>query len=249
MKLTNKTILITGASSGIGKAAALRFAEDKCNLILAARNLNDLNEVKSLCEQKGSTVKVVVCDVTKEEDIKNMFSQITQLDAVFNNAGLGFVEKIYEMDTSHLKSIIDTNVLGMLMVTRYASEFMVKQKHGHIIMTSSLAGLIPIPDWSVYVASKWAITGFTKSIRAELAPYNVKVSSLHPGVIETQFWKRGSIEYNKATALTPEKVADVVYNGLFTNKHMLMVPFYTRMLYYGYKWFPWLAEFLLNFIG
>lgn len=249
MKLTNKTILITGASSGIGKAAALRFSEDKCNLILAARKQPDLDEVKKLCEEKGAKVKTVICDVTKEEDIKNLFSGTEVIDAVFNNAGIGFIDYIYQQDTSKIKTVLDTNVTGMIMVTRYASEYMMKQKHGHIIMTSSLAGLVPIPKWSVYVASKWAITGFTESIRAELSRFNIKVSSLHPGIIKTEFWDRGSIDYNPATATSVEAVANAVYSALFTNKHKIYIPFYVRIVYSTYRWFPWLAQKLINSIG
>lgn len=249
MKLTGKTILITGASSGIGKAAAIRFASDKPNLILAARNLEDLNEVKKLCEEKGASVKVVVCDVTKEEDIKNMFKDIETLDAVFNNAGLGFDGKIFEQETSKIKTLVDVNVLGMMLVTRYASEIMVKQKHGHIIMTSSVAGLVPVPGFSVYSATKWAITGFTVCIRRELLKNNVKVSSLHPGRINTFFWERGGINSDLSTMTHADSVANAVYNALFTNTYKIYVPFYVRVIYLVYRWFPWLVELFLNNIG
>ncbi|MFS8130606.1 MAG: SDR family NAD(P)-dependent oxidoreductase [Candidatus Dojkabacteria bacterium] len=249
MKLTGKTILITGASSGIGKAAALRFAKDKCNLILAARNLKDLNTVKTSCEQLGSSVKVVVCDVTKEDDIKNMFKDIGTLDAVFNNAGLGFDGKIFEQESSKIKTLVDVNVLGMILVTKYASEIMVKQKYGHIIMTSSVAGLVPVPGFSVYAATKWAITGFTSSVRRELLKNNVKVSSLHPGRINTFFWKRGGINSDETTMSSADSVANAVYRALFTNTYKIYVPFYIRVIYLVYRWFPWLVEFFLNNIG
>ncbi|MEO6728773.1 MAG: SDR family oxidoreductase [Candidatus Dojkabacteria bacterium] len=249
MKLTGKTILITGASSGIGKAAALRFAQDKCHLILAARNINELNEVKKLVEEKGSTAEVVTCDVSKEDDIKKMFAGIDKLDAVFNNAGLGFDGKIFEQDASKIKTLVDVNVLGMILVTKYASEIMVKQKYGHIIMTSSVAGLVPVPGFSVYSATKWAITGFTASVRRELSKHNVKVSSLHPGKIKTYFWKRGGIDSDEITMSSVDSVANAVYRALFTNIYKIHVPFYVRVIYLVYRWFPWLVEFFLNNIG
>jgi len=249
MKLTNKTILITGASSGIGKATAIKFSFDKCNLILAARNLNDLNEVKKICEENGSSVKVVVCDVSKIDDIKKMFTGITTLDAVFNNAGLGFDGKIFEQDISKIKTLVDVNVLGMILVTKYASEIMVKQKFGHIIMTSSVAGLLPVPGFSVYSATKWAITGFTSSIRRELLRNNVKVSSLHPGRIRTYFWKRGNINSDESTMTSADSVANAVYNALFTNRYKIYVPFYVRVIYLVYRWIPGLVELFLNNIG
>jgi short-subunit dehydrogenase len=250
-KLTGKTILITGASSGIGKAVALRAARDKCNIILASRNIQKLNEVKAEVERLGSTAEVMQCDVTKVDEIRNLFLKAAKqrIDVVFNNAGLGFVKPLYELTVDEIQEMINVNITGMILTTKFASEVMTRQKSGHIIMTSSLAGLITLPQWSVYCSSKWAITGFADSIRPELKKYNIKVTTLHPGIVKTEFFKTGGISessvYNSG-AITTDDVAEEVYRSIFTNKHKIIVPAIGEVVSFIYKLSPGLFRTLIS---
>ena len=211
MKFQDKSILITGASSGIGKAVALRVAQDKGTLILAARGEDKLNQVKQEVEKLGAKAYVIPTDVTDAEQVKSLFLKSQELvgniDAVFNNAGLGHIAKINELTVEQIEQLINVNIKGMILVTKFASEVMTRQQNGHIIMTSSLAGLITLPQWSVYVASKWAITGFADSIRPEMAEYDVKVSTLHPGAVTTEFFDKNKANVDikdVGEAITPD---------------------------------------------
>jgi short-subunit dehydrogenase len=255
MKLKGKNVLITGASSGIGKAFALKCANDSCNIFLASRSKGKLEEVKALIEERGSTAVVVPTDVTKANEVKELFLEATKdgntLDVVFNNAGLGHIANIYEQTVEEIESMVDVNVKGVLLVAKYASEVMVKQQYGHLILTSSLAGLITVPSWATYVATKWAITGFTDTIRMELKKYNIKVSSLHPGLVKTEFFEKEKAnmseeELNEQNAVTPEEVADAVYEALFTNKHKILVPSMVKSYAFINKYLPSVAEKLIE---
>lgn len=248
MKFQGKTIVITGASSGIGKAFALKIAKDKCKIILAARRVEKLNELKLQIEQLGSTAEAIATDVSKVEDIRNLFLKATQngqvIDFVFNNAGLGYVARIQELTADQIKEMVDVNVSGMMLVTKFAAEVMTRQRHGHIIMTSSIGGLIPLPRWSTYVGTKWAITAFAESIRYELSKFNVKVSTLHPGAVDTEFFNKA--KSGTGDSLTSEDVANEVYNGAFTNIHKIIIPFPLRIVAWLYRIFPGLTTFFIN---
>lgn len=254
MDLNKKNILVTGASSGIGKAFALKCAKDGAHLILAARNEGKLNLVKTEVEKLGGSAEVFVADVTNVEDIRKMFLFSTKdgrvLDVVFDNAGLGHVAKIWDLTAEQIQQMLNVNTIGMIMVAKFAAEVMQRQKYGHIIMTSSLAGLITLPEWSVYVASKWAITGFADCIRAELKPFNVKVTTLHPGLVNTEFFSKDKanmpINELDKNALTPEMVADAVYESIGTNKKKVIIPEMAKSYAFLQRYLPDLKDALME---
>jgi short-subunit dehydrogenase len=254
MKLANKTILITGASSGIGKAMALRAAQDGATVILVARSLDKLQEVADQVTKLGGKPVIIPTDVSQAAEIKNLFLKATEngrtLDVVFNNAGLGFIGKIWELTADQIASMISVNTMGMIMVGKYAAEVMQRQKYGHLVFTSSLAGLITIPDWSVYVATKWAITGFSECIRYELAPFNVLVTSVHPGMVSTEFFAKEKADQNVSALdknpLTPEQVVEKVYAALFTKKKKVVIPALSSTFAFVQRYMPGLKDILLN---
>ncbi|WKZ30030.1 MAG: SDR family NAD(P)-dependent oxidoreductase [Candidatus Dojkabacteria bacterium] len=254
MKLQGKTIVVTGASSGIGKGVALRAAKDGATIIMVARNLDKLQEAASEVQAAGGTPIIVKADVTNVDDVRNIFLKATEdgrvLDAVFNNAGLGFVGPIYQLTPEQIRTMIDVNTYGMILVTKFASEVMVRQQYGHIVMTSSMAGLITLPQWSVYVGTKWAVTGFADSIRYELSPYNVKVTTLHPGAVRTGFFDKGKADLDitklGGDAIDPSQVAEEVYNALFTNTQKIIVPKSQRNFAFLYRYLPSVVQNLIE---
>lgn len=253
MKFKDKVILVTGSSSGIGRAVALRIARDGATLLLVARNLDKLNEVKKEVEDLGSKCEVFSVDVTNVGQVRNLFLEATKdgrkLDAVFNNAGIGFVGNIWEIKAEEIEKIISVNVTGMILVSKFASEVMTRQREGHIFMTSSLAGLVTLPQWSVYVASKWAITGFADSIRAELKPLNVKVTTLHPGGVRTNFFDKdkANIDIGKMGEIVePEEIAENVYNAFFSERKKLIVPSTVKSYAYLKRYIPALSDYLIE---
>lgn len=255
MKLDNKTILITGASSGFGKAVALRMAQDNCTLILTARNLEKLAQVEMEIKAVNPKVKtkIIQADLTKIEDIKNLFSQVKEftptLDLVFNNAGLGHVDYLINQTDEQVKEMVDVNVTSMILVSKYSAEIMVKQKFGHIIMTSSLAGLISVPQWAVYVASKWAITGFASSLEMELKPYNILVSTIHPGPVDTEFFdkEKANIEHKNLVSVIPvSEVSNKVYEISLKKGGQHPIPSMAKTYHILYRFFPGLTKSLIQ---
>ncbi|RMD77622.1 SDR family oxidoreductase [Candidatus Dojkabacteria bacterium] len=247
MKLSQKVALITGASSGIGRCVSLRFASDKCKIVIIGRSADKLNEVKELSKNLGADVLAIQADLTNDDEVRSLFSKTLEsfgrIDVVFNNAGIGYVNPIVNLKEEEIHKMIDTNITAMIMVTKYAAEQMKKQENGgHILITSSIAGLIPVPQWSVYCSTKWAITGFAESIRYELAKSKVLVTTIHPGPVKTDFFIRGNISPEKLSIqnnmTNPEDVAEAVYKILFTNKKRVIIPKYFTWVSRLYKFFP-----------
>jgi short-subunit dehydrogenase len=253
MKLDSKIILITGASSGFGKAVALRMAKDNCTLILTARNTERLKQLELDIQAINPNVKtkVITADLSDIKNITKLFNEVKtytkHLDVVFDNAGLGHVDDLIKIPDDQIKETIDINVTGMILVAKYAAEMMTGQRFGHIIMTSSLAGLITLPQWSVYVASKWAITGFAASLEMELAPHNVRVSTIHPGPVETEFFKRADLAMPKTMGVIPvEAVSELVYKIALRKSGQFPIPYTSKIFGTMYRLFPRLTKLLIK---
>lgn len=256
MKLKGKSVVITGGSSGIGKAFALRCAQDGAKVLVAARSEDSLKRVVEEIGNTGGKGYYHVTDVTKPDLVKAMFEDALEhmgcVDVVFNNAGLGFVKRIYELSDDEIRKMVDVNVLGVCYVAKYAAQIMKAQKNGHLINTSSLAGLITIPQWSVYVATKWAITGLTDSIRQELEPFNVNVTSLHPGAVNTSFFSEGKANLDISQfedSIKPEEVAEAVYDAVFTEQQKILIPSMAKSYSFLYKFLPGLTRKLIERLG
>jgi NADP-dependent 3-hydroxy acid dehydrogenase YdfG len=224
IKLENKTVLITGASAGIGKACALAFAEVGANLLLTARRVERLNKLaEELVTIHGIKVKPIELDVRNHNEVKNILSSFEDewknIDVLINNAGLarGF-SKIYEGNISDWEEMIDTNIKGLLYVTRQILPIMVERQRGHIINIGSVAGHETYPLGNVYAATKFAVNALTKSIRMDVLDKNIKVSTVDPGLVETEFSvvrfsgdeEKASNVYKGIIPLTAEDIADAV---------------------------------------
>jgi 3-oxoacyl-[acyl-carrier protein] reductase len=190
MLLKDKTVLITGASRGIGKATTYVFAENGANLILLARNLAHLEEIShDLGNKFGNTPQIFQCDVANAQQVKEVFAalrtQKTAIDAIVNNAGI-MKDAMLTMATEDLMhEIYNINVFGSMFIAQQASKFMVKNRRGSIINLSSIVGTNGNKGQTVYASSKAAIIGFTKSLSKELAPFGIRVNAIAPGFIET----------------------------------------------------------------
>lgn len=187
-------VLITGASSGIGKACALAFASQGYNLILTARRAEKLQEISRLITEKYSVDVVQLnFDVRNADEVKLSYDSLSDenkvIDILINNAGLakGF-DPIHEGSIEDWDTMIDTNVKGLLYITRLVSADMVKRNHGHIVNVASTAGKEVYPKGNVYCASKHAVEALTKSMRIDLHSKGIRVSQVSPGhVEETEF--------------------------------------------------------------
>jgi len=219
-----KIVFITGASSGIGEACAREFAKLKTNLILAARRSDRLKKIANELEKEYKIkVKCLEFDVRSFDDVEIKFNSLDsnwkQIDILVNNAGLAKgLEKVYEGKLSDWNEMIDTNLKGLLNVTRVVSPGMVKRQSGHIINIGSTAGHEVYTYGNVYSATKFAVKSLTQSFRVDMLDKGIKVSSVDPGMVNTEFSKvrfsgdeqRAEQVYKGITPLSPNDVAEAV---------------------------------------
>ncbi len=191
--LKNKIVFITGATAGIGKACAETFAEEGAKLILCARRINKLNELADQLRNEHQTeVYAFQLDVTHREKVEwavnSLPDEWKEIDILVNNAGLGRgLNKLYEDNPDGWDEMIDTNVKGLLYVTRYVVPGMVERKSGHVINIGSIAGHEAYSKGSVYCSTKHAVNAITKSLRMDVLDKGIRVSTVDPGMVETEF--------------------------------------------------------------
>jgi NAD(P)-dependent dehydrogenase (short-subunit alcohol dehydrogenase family) len=203
-----KTALVTGAFSGIGLATALRLAQDGWRVYAAGRNVSKNGELNTQAQALGVQIKSIAMDVTDESSIQTAIDQITQesgrLDLLVNNAGSGFTGAVTDTSNRQMRQLFETNVIGVVAVTRLALPLMLRHQQGRIINLSSMLGKVAVPGLGIYAATKFAMEGFSDAMRLEfriLGP-NFHVILIEPGFIKTHFADNSSnVEY--ATQATP----------------------------------------------
>ncbi|MCX6245262.1 MAG: SDR family oxidoreductase [Bacteroidetes bacterium] len=220
-----KTILITGATSGFGKAIATRFAMDGNDLILTGRREALLLELSAELRKKYKIEVLSLCfDVRDMEAVELAISSLPEewkeIDVLVNNAGLAVgMNPIHEGIIDDWERMIDTNVKGLLYMTRFVSPLMVERKKGHIINIGSVAGKEVYPMGNVYCGSKFAVDAITKGMRIDLVSHNIKVTQVAPGAADTEFSlvrfkgdkKRADAVYKGFQPMVAEDVAEVVF--------------------------------------
>lgn len=232
--ISNKIVFITGASSGIGKSCAEIFAKGGAHLILTARRLSAIKKLSdSLSKKYKIKTFIAKLDVRIKEEVKNVVLSLPEnwknIDILINNAGLarGFSD-IDEGNTQDWDEMIDTNVKGLLYISREILPLMVKRKKGHIINIGSIAGHNVYPKGNVYNASKYAVGAITKGMRLDLYKKDIKISTVDPGMVETEFSivrfhgdkQKAQKVYEGMKPLTPHDIADAVLYCATRPKHI-----------------------------
>jgi len=186
---TNQTILITGASSGIGKATAIYFSRKGWNVAATMRDPSKEAELRGL-----ANVKLFALDVTDPASInlafKNIIHEYGKIDVLVNNAGYGSDGIFEAMDDEFIRKQFETNVFGLLRMTREAMKHMRPNRAGTIVQVASVGGRVAFPLYSIYHASKWAVEGFSESLQFEAEQFNIKIKIIEPGAIKTEFYGR-----------------------------------------------------------
>ncbi|PPK85272.1 hypothetical protein CLV84_2164 [Neolewinella xylanilytica] len=191
MKLSGKTAIITGASSGIGEATAKTLAAQGVKVVLAARRGDRLEELKKAIEKDGGAALVVETDVTERAAVKNLVKQAKDafgpVDILVNNAGLMPLSYMKNLHVDEWMTMVDVNIKGVLLCLAEVLPDMTERKQGHIINISSVAGREVMPGSAVYSATKFAVRALSDGLRKELAPkYGIRVTCIEPGAVETE---------------------------------------------------------------
>lgn len=229
----NKIVLITGATSGIGLSCARKFAENGDRLILNGRNAKLLDEISKELTAKGTKVLTLVFDVRDREKatecIKNLPSEWKNIDVLVNNAGLALgLEPEYEGHFDDWETMIDTNIKGLLNMTRIVVPSMVERNSGHIINVGSVAGDAAYANGNVYCATKSAVKTLSDGLRLDVAGTDIRVTNLKPGLVETNFsntrfhgdTERAANVYKGIEPLTGDDIADVAVYAANAPKHV-----------------------------
>ena len=231
--MENKIVLVTGATSGIGESCAKKFAKNGYDVIITGRRQNKLNVLKVELENIGANVLAIQFDVRERSAVKKAIEYINEkwphIDVLINNAGLALgLDSEYEGDFEDWDTMIDTNIKGLLNMTRFVVPNMISRNSGHIINIGSVAGDAAYAKGNVYCATKSAVKTLTDGLRIDVAESNVRVTNIKPGIVETNFSnvrfhgddKRAAGVYKGVKPLTGDDIADVVFYAASAPAHV-----------------------------
>ncbi|MDO5663814.1 MAG: SDR family oxidoreductase [Bacteroidia bacterium] len=231
--MNTKIALITGVTSGIGEATTLKLAENGFDVIITGRRNDRLAALKENLERNGTRVLSLCFDVRVESEVKSAIESLPNdwknIDILVNNAGLAAgLSSLQEGDTDDWNRMIDTNIKGLLYVTRYVSPLMIQREKGHIINIGSIAGKEVYPNGNVYCATKHAVDALTKGMRIDMLKHNIKVTQVCPGAVETEFSivrfhgdeSRAAKVYEGYDNLIADDIADCVWFAVSRPNHV-----------------------------
>ena len=257
--LRNKVVVITGASSGLGRSIALQSAERGANLILIARREEKLLEVAAEAKElSGAEVWVYPTDMGKANQIEDTFKKIIvavkHIDFLVNAAGFGDFDDFFYQNPQLITNMFQVNVLGLIYFTRLIARVMIDQKSGQVINFGSMAGKIPTTKSAVYSSTKAAVIQFSNVLRLELKPFGVKVMTVNPGPVYTNFFNRadhtGDYVHNvQSFMLDPDDVAWQVIHYFGSDKRELNLPLSLAVMAKLYNLFPAAGDYLSLILG
>ncbi|WP_110927524.1 SDR family NAD(P)-dependent oxidoreductase [Bacillus massiliglaciei] len=252
-QLKGKTVIVTGASGGIGLEIARLAAEKGARTVLLARSLAKLESIQAeLAEKYGAEVYVYQLDVSDanmvEQVFKKIFDTVGEADVLVNNAGYGIFKEADQTDAKEAEAMFRVNVLGLMACTNMVLPAMKRRRQGHIMNIASQAGKIATPKSSLYSATKFAVLGYSNALRLEVMEYGIHVTTVNPGPVETNFFSIAdeSGSYAKSIArfmLKSEEVAAKVVGAMLTNKREINLPGWMNAAGKLYTLFPGTAEF------
>ena len=248
---SKKVAIITGGASGIGRALCEELAREEVVIIVVDVNVEGARQVAANINGNGGQALVEALDVSDAAAVKNLIDRVVsehqRLDYIFNNAGISVGAEVRDMGLEHFRFLLDTNLWGVINGSIYAYDIMLKQGYGHIVNTASMAGLLPFPSQTAYVATKFGVVGFSKSLRLEAADFGVGVSVVCPGFVRTGIFESSElikVDKQKLMAKLPSKMmaptqaAQIILNGVRKNKAVIVFPFIARFFWWLYRLHP-----------
>ncbi|MFA5894281.1 MAG: SDR family oxidoreductase [Candidatus Shapirobacteria bacterium] len=220
--MKNKIVVITGASQGLGKTLSLKLATLGAKVVLLARTETLLLEIKKQIVESGGVADYFVCDVTVQDEVVSVFAKIIekyfQIDVLINNAGLWTNNSLDSSHVDRILQVFKVNSIAPIYVTNQVLPVFEKQQSGHLVYINSVAGLemSENKDYPTYSASKWALTGYVKALDAKYSGRDIKVTSIHPGPIDSKMPSNAGDDWgkDKSWMMTTEEVADAVIYAL-----------------------------------
>ena len=246
MNFKDKIIVITGASSGIGEAAAEEFAKRGANLVLVARNKEKLEQVEKNLEKYFVKTLIQVCDVSDKEQVKQMSEKVievfSKIDVLVNNAGFVIYGKVEELSIKDIESQMNTNYFGTIYCTKWFLPYFLKQDSGHIVNVASVGGSFGIPGIASYSATKFAMLGFSEGLHHELHGTNVGITVVSPIMVRTSLFDHPSFKNftKRATgiSLSAETVAKAIIKAANSPRLEIVVPSVVRLGIWLKQTFP-----------
>ncbi|MHA1202219.1 MAG: SDR family NAD(P)-dependent oxidoreductase [Candidatus Heimdallarchaeaceae archaeon] len=225
-----KVILITGASSGIGKNVALALANYDTKLVIVARREKKLIQIARQLRKLKVKVLPIIGDIRNRDDrvriIEHSLKKFGRIDVLINNAGLGKANLFLEQPISEIDELIETNILGLIKMSKLVIPIMKEQNRGHIINLSSSLALLPVYPFAVYCATKSAVKTFSDCIRDEVKEYGIKVSTVLPGPYNTEFHKVAGLDDSSYPSYSVSKLAEKIAKLVIKPKENLIQPWF-----------------------
>jgi uncharacterized protein len=251
-KFKGKVVLVTGASSGIGRQVSLDFSDHGAqSIILVARTQSKLEDLEKIIRRKFATeVSVYPCDISKKTEVAKMGREILErygyIDILVNNAGFGIYGKVQRQSIEDIESIIFTNYLGMVYCTKVFLDSMTSRKSGHIVNVASVAGSFGVAGLSAYCASKYAVLGFSESLSQELHGTGIGITVVSPIGVRTNFFSNDSFSGKTPNytgfMLESKTVSNAILAAANSSRLEIIVPFYIRVA----VWFKHTLPFIVN---
>jgi len=249
MEFKNKVVVITGASSGIGEASAIKFAEKNAKIVMVGRRKEKLIEVEKKISKFKAETLVCKCDVSEKSEVEKMSKEVLNkfgtIDVLVNNAGFGIYGKVSELTIEEIEAQMSTNYLGMVYFIKNFLPKMLEQKSGHIVNVASVAASFGLPGIASYCASKFAMLGFSEGLHHELKGTGVGITVVSPIMVRTNFFDHPSFETMpkySPTALSAETVAKAVVKAANSSRLEIIVPPVVRGAVWAKQTFPYIIN-------
>ena len=250
MDFKNKVVLITGASSGIGKQTAIEFAKLGSSIILVARRKNKLEQVENELKQFNVNTLVCVCDVSKKDQVDELSKIVLQkfdsVDILVNNAGFAIYGLVSDLSINEIESQMETNYFGMIYCVKNFLPLMLKKKSGHIVNVASVGASFSVPGVSSYCATKFAMLGFSEGLKHELYGTGVGLTVVSPIMVRTPLFEHPSFtnfsKFSTGVSLSSETVAKTIIKASNSSRLEIVVPSVARAAIWFKQTFPFLIH-------
>ena len=253
MDFKNKVVLITGASSGIGRESAIEFAKLGANVILVSRTKEKLEQVADELKKFNVTILVCQCDVSKKDQVKEMSKTVLEkfdsVDILINNAGFAIYGSVYDLSIDDIESQMETNYFGMVYCIKYFLPSMLDKKSGHIVNVASVAASFGLPGIASYCASKFAMLGFSEGLKHELKNSGVGITVVSPIMVRTNFFEHPSFEKMpkfSPISLSSKTVAKAILKAANSPRLEIIVPSLVRGAVWLKNTFPYFINPILG---